>query len=101
MFERITKRLHPAGWPEPVDVRELTADDVLPMFMNGKPDAQHVQRVMVHRATYTVSGERIFETPEAVGQVPTRFVAGLLQLTTEVMRLNTPAVELEPEAGPT
>lgn len=97
MFECLTKRMRPPGWPAEVEIREVTTDDVLPFFMNGKPDPQSVQRQIAYLSVFTLDGERVFESPEAVGKVPARYFPGLMEVLAEAMRLNTPTIEGEAE----
>lgn len=97
MFECLTKRFTPKGWPAEIEIRELVADDVIPMFVNGRPEATQVQRLLVYLATWTLDGDRVFESPEAVGKVPARLIQGLMEITNEVMRLNMPQTGLAAE----
>ena len=91
MFELLSRTITPTGWPAPVVVRELCADDVMPLFMNGPVEPRDMQRLLVSLACTTEAGERLFPTPQDVGRVPARLFAGLAEITAAVMQLNVPA----------
>ena len=90
MFETIKKSIQPQGWPEPVWIHELKARDVLNMFEGGTVDRAKMRDTLCHLSAHTATGEKVFATIEAVGDVPARYMPGLMQIITEVMTLNMP-----------
>lgn len=94
--ELYKKMVHPRGWPHPVEVRELTAGDMLDMYDKGKTESDQVQYEILIASTFNPeTGRAMFTSLGDIRALPARMLPGLLELLKMSTELNALVVKAE------